>query len=294
MSKRSRRKKLMQRQGVYERRYARLFLAVLAKQYKQAAESYPSPYTPDPDDYRSLLEKLYTEVLPREAEQAWNDYVKPLGNDQKSGGLKKDFFDTLMGFLGMDAGPGEWIRIWRDTAREWLNLNILSKINGIATTTQRAIAKVVEDQLNAEVTSIDTVQRAIQEAANGEVNKQRATLIARTEVMQALNKGRRLSMYSSGLEWSKEWIDTPDSRTRLSHSLIAREAPRSLDDPYWLVDKNGMLEPADHPGDPQLSAENVINCRCTETYEVVRDAAGRPVRRNETAPIRSADLAEII
>lgn len=276
-------RQFLRRQGVFERKYTRLFLAVLVKQYKQAANQYPEPYIVNPEDYRPVLIKLYTEVLPSEAHVTWNTYVKPLKND------RKDFFDDLMSILGMTTPDGEWIRIWRQTATEWLSLNILTKITSISQTTQRALAKVIEDSLNSESSSISSIQNAIQKASNGHVNKNRAILIARTETMQAMNKGRRLSMYSSGLEWSKKWIDTPDKRTRLSHRAIAIEAYRPLDDPYWLVNKTGTLEAAYYPGDPMLSAENCINCRCTEVYEVVRDAAGRPVRRNDS-PV----LAEVM
>lgn len=278
-------KQFLQRQGAYERRYARLFLDVLNKQYKEAARAYPVPYIVNPEDYRPVLIRLYTTVLPREAEQAWKDFVRPLAGD------RKDFFDDLMAVLGIRTTDGEWIRIWRETANEWLNLNILTKITNISATTQRAIAKVIEDAMNSEQSSIDTIRRAIEVASTGEVNKQRAVLIARTETMQAMNKGRRLSMYSSGLLWDKKWLDTPDARTRLSHRKIASEEYRSIDDPYWLVSKQNILEPCQHPGDPSLSAENVINCRCTEMYEIVRDASGRPVKRSDK-PVSS--FAEII
>lgn len=278
-------KQFLQRQGVFERRYARLFLVVLRKQYEAAAAAYPTPYIVNPEDYKPVLGKLYAAVLPSEAQQAWNDFVKPLAGD------RKDFFDDLMSMLGINTPDGEWIRIWRDTASEWLNLNILTKITNISSTTQRAIAKVIEDKLNQGETSIVEIRSTIMEASNGEVNKHRATLIARTETMQAMNKGRRLAMYSSGLEWTKKWIDTPDKRTRLSHRAVALEDYKPLGEPYWLVDRNGGLEPCYFPGDPQLSASNCINCRCTEIYQVLRDAAGRPIRTQDKP---SGSYAELI
>lgn len=248
---------------------------------------YPAPYQVNPDDYKQVLIQLYSTVLPREAEQCWNDYVKPLAGD------RKDFFDDLMSILGITTTDGEWIRIWRDTAREWLNLNILSKIQGIAQTTQRAIAKVIEDKLNQETTSIAEISKGIRDASNGEVNRYRSIMIARTETLAAMNKGRRLSQFSSGLLWNRKWIDTPDKRTRLSHRAIAQEDFRPMDQPYWLVNNTGTLEAGFYPGDPQLSAENVINCRCCEIFEVMRDETGRPIRRDKpelTAPA----LAEMI
>lgn len=264
----------LRRQTQHERRYAKRFMAVLSRQYREAAEAYPDAYTVDPNDYLPILESLYTTTLPSEAKIAWDMYVAPLADDQK------DFFDSLMGVLGFDVPAGEYIRLWRDVAREWLAVNVASKIQGIANTTQRAIAKVVEDAVN-EGSSIPEISRKIREQSNGEVNRSRSVLIARTETISSMNKGRRLSMYTSNLLWSKKWIDTADERTRLSHRDIATQDYRPLDDSYWLVNRAGNLEPADCPGDPQLSAENICNCRCCETYEVMRGANGRPLRRND-------------
>lgn len=276
----------LRRADQHERRYDRRFLSVLAKQYREAAAAYPEPYTVNPDDYRPVLVQLYTTVLPQEAKICWDMFVKPLAGD------RKDFFDDLMAILGVNVPEGEFIRLWRNTAREWLSVNILTKINGIAQTTQRAIAKVVERAIN-EGSSIQEISREIRQQSQGEINRNRSVLIARTETISAMNKGRRLSMYTSNLLWNKKWIDTPDERTRLSHRLIAQEDYRPLDQEYWLIDGNGSLEPADCPGDPRLSPGNIINCRCTEVYEVQRDANGRPMRR-QGGPIQVQEALEVI
>lgn len=276
----------LRRADQHERRYARRFLSVLAKQYREAAEAYPAPYTVNPDDYRPVLTQLYTTVLPQEAKVAWDMFVKPLAGD------RKDFFDDLMAILGVNVPEGEFIRLWRDVSREWLTVNILTKINSIAQTTQRAIAKVIERAIN-EGSSILEISREIRQQSLGEINKNRSVLIARTETISAMNRGRRLSMYTSNLLWNKKWIDTPDERTRLSHRAIAQEDWRPLDQPYWLVNKSGSLEPADCPGDPRLSPENVIQCRCTEVYEVMRDASGRPRRRSDS-PVTVNEALEVI
>lgn len=264
-----------------------MFLAVLSRQYKQASEAYPQPYTPDPRDYRRPLELLYVTCLPREAEICWNEYVKPLAGDQK------DFFDDLMAILGINVPEGEFIRIWRDVAREWINVNITEKITSMSQTTQRAIAKIIEDGIK-EGLSIPNISKRIREQSSGEVNRHRSVVIARTETVSAMNKGRRLSMYSSNLMWNKRWIDTPDARTRMSHSLIAQETWRELDAKYWLVNRSGSLEAADCPGDPSLSPENIIQCRCSEAYEVQRDPSGRPIRRTDSPVLRESELIEMI
>lgn len=279
-------RQFLRRAGQHERRYARRFLSVLARQYREAAAAYPEPYMVNPDDYRPVLIQLYTTVLPQEAKVAWDMFVKPLAGD------RKDFFDDLMSILGVNVPEGEFIRLWRDVSREWLSVNILTKINSIAQTTQRAIAKVIEAAIN-EGGSIEQISREIRRQSQGEINRNRSVLIARTESISALNKGRRLSMYTSNLLWNKRWVDTPDERTRLSHRAIAQEDWRPLDQEYWLVNGAGGLEPADCPGDPRLSAGNIINCRCTEVYEVQRDAAGRPRRRSDS-PVSVSEALEAI
>lgn len=281
-------RQFLHRQAQYERRYARRFLAILAKQYREAAAVYPEPYIVNPNDYRSILEQLYVTALPEEAKVAWDMYVKPLAGD------RKDFFDELMTILGINVPEGEFIRLWRDVARQWLSINIATKITRISQTTQRAIAKVIQTAIN-EGKSIPEISKAIREQSGGEVNRHRSVVIARTETISAMNKGRRVSMYSSNLMWNKRWIDTPGERTRMSHKLIAAEDWRPLDNDYWLNNKAGTLEPADCPGDPRLSPENIIQCRCTEVYEVQRDNNGRPIRRIDSPVMMEArELIEMI
>ena len=100
-------------------------------------------------------------------------------------------------------------------------------------------------------------------------------------------------MFTSNLLWNHRWVDTKDERTRLSHKAIAQEDWRPLTEPYWLVNKLGSLEEMDYPGDPKGSAENVIQCRCCEVFEVQRDAAGRPRRRSDS-PVTVNEALEVI
>jgi len=260
-----------------------MFLAILARQYREAAKLYPAPYIVNPNDYRSAIVNVYSTCIPNEAEIAWNYYVVPLTADQK------DFFDDLASLLDFDIPSGEHIRLWRSISSQWIEVNILSKIQGIAQTTQRAIAKIIQQAISDGLGERE-IGKAIQAQSNGEVNQYRSVLIARTETIMALNKGRRLAMYSSNLEWNKKWLDTPDERTRTSHRIVSEEGYRPLDDIYNVpIIPGGGTEPAECPGDPRLSAGNICNCRCCETFEVQRDAAGRPKRKTGT-PLRIDSL----
>src|SRR5690606_13978322 len=154
----------------------RRFLSELANQYRGASEAYPNSKAVNPDDYRPILIQLYTTALPQEAKVSWDMYVTP------SAGERNGFFYDLMSVRGVNVPEGEFIRLWRDVSREWLTVNILTKINNIAQTTQRAIAKVVESAIN-EGSSIEQISREIRQQSQGEVNRHRSVVIARTETI---------------------------------------------------------------------------------------------------------------
>lgn len=275
-------RKFLRRQKIYEAKYVRVFLAILSRQYRQAAKLYPEPYIVNPNDYRSAVVNVYTTCVPNEAQIAWDYYVVPLTSDQK------DFFDDLASLLGFDIPSGEHIRLWRRLTGEWLDVNILTKIQGIAQTTQRHIAKVIQQGLNEGLGERE-ISALIRSKETGEFNQYRSRLIARTETIMAMNQGRHMAMVSSNLEWQKKWVDTKDERTRLSHRLEAQKPfiPLRQDYNLAIVKQKRIVghEPARYPGDPTLSAGNICDCRCTEVFEVVRDAAGRPKRKTGT-PIR--------
>src|SRR5690606_29586488 len=124
--------------------------------------------------------------------------------------------------------------------------------------------------------SMQQISTSIRKQAKGDINKNRSRVIARTETVNAMNKGQRLGVLSSGLLWDKKWLATEDDRTRLPHAHMNREGYYPLKQPYYV---NG--EYLDYPGDPsQSSAGNVINCRCSEVYRVRRGSDGRPLRKN--------------
>lgn len=89
----------------------------------------------------------------------------------------------------------------------------------------------------------------------------RATVVARTEAIGALNGGRsdgqtQIAARRPG-PWEKMWIATLDGRTRPTH--IAADRQR--------VPVNGLFSVGAamlrHPGDPDGPPDEVIQCRCT-------------------------------
>lgn len=88
-------------------------------------------------------------------------------------------------------------------------------------------------------------------------NAAAAVRYARTAMTGAENAGRLDALKraeSLGIKTGKQWIATPDDRTRDSHRQLDGEIAK-VDEPF----SNGLM----YPGDPNGAAEEVWNCRCS-------------------------------
>jgi SPP1 gp7 family putative phage head morphogenesis protein len=88
----------------------------------------------------------------------------------------------------------------------------------------------------------------------------RSEMIARTETTRAWNKGSLEAARQNPNVGQKQWVAANDARTRPEHSAAHGQT----------VDKDEDFEvggeSCEGPGDPNLSAEQSINCRCTVRY----------------------------
>lgn len=91
------------------------------------------------------------------------------------------------------------------------------------------------------------------------IRRRDAITIARTEVLKA-NQSAQLEAFSqSGVVERKQWNSSRDSSVRDSHMIDGQIV--GLNESFTLDDG----EQARSPGDPNLSASNIINCRCFVT-----------------------------
>jgi len=90
----------------------------------------------------------------------------------------------------------------------------------------------------------------------GFTEKFRNKRIAQTEIMGAMNKGGHEGLVQSGVVKEKVWISTRDNLTRDSHRKMDGEHV-----PLKQKYSNGLMYPGDWTG----RAEEIINCRCTDT-----------------------------
>lgn len=130
-----------------------------------------------------------------------------------------------------------------------------------------------------------TIERMAKELETDKMLLWRARLIVRTETAKAAYYGRRLGAVDSGYETLKEWISAHDIRTRHSHRDMDGETIE-MNGRYKVPLYKGRVlvgyEMMKGPGDPEASAQNVCNCRCTEAYAAKRDENGRLMRKPTT------------
>lgn len=112
---------------------------------------------------------------------------------------------------------------------------------------------------------IRTVSKRLQSVTD--MNRNSAIRNARTMMTSAENGGRMDSYRraeSMGIKVEKQWLATPDGRTRHSHAAQDGEHV-PLDEEFG----NGLMFPGDMDGDPG----EVYNCRCT-MVALVEDSEG--------------------
>lgn len=102
--------------------------------------------------------------------------------------------------------------------------------------------------------------------------KYRGETIARTETTRTLNEANEEAFAQtveqagfSDDQIERTWQFTHDGRTRDSHRNMQVRVVRGLNTPFV----TGLGNRALHPGDPNLPAEDVIQCRCVATHRIL-------------------------
>jgi hypothetical protein len=96
----------------------------------------------------------------------------------------------------------------------------------------------------------------------------RATTIARTETNRAANAGLNAAAgeVAKELAITKTWLAALDDRTRDDHADADGQTV-AYDEPFDIGGESAM-----YPCDPDLSAEQSINCRCVLTFDVADES----------------------
>ena len=132
------------------------------------------------------------------------------------------------------------------------------KIEGISKTSKDKIKSLIQKGVQDGL-GVDEIARNIR---SGVGSMQRATLIARTEVIAASNRGSIEGARATGLPMKKVWLSTPDERTRPEHVSVQ---PVETIDALFRVGNDDMKYPGDISNG--ASPSNTINCRCAVGYD---------------------------
>jgi hypothetical protein len=102
--------------------------------------------------------------------------------------------------------------------------------------------------------TMDELSSRVRGAFNG-ISKERSDRIAQTETGIAYGVGRQQAMQEAGIGW-KQWLTSGNANVRAAHADAQGQTVR-IEDPF-IVDGEELM----HPGDPNGSAGNIINCHC--------------------------------
>lgn len=125
----------------------------------------------------------------------------------------------------------------------------------IISSTRNALVTDMLQKAQDEGLTIDELAKLIQ-GKYAQWDESRSTVIARTETIRASNAGALAAIQDAGIE-QKQWLATNDTRTRPDH--------RHADGQIVGVDEAFIVggEKLQYPGDPDASAKQTIQCRCT-------------------------------
>lgn len=194
------------------------------------------------------IERIYLQTVPSFAKISYQQ-VSKTKSDGQLWQEKKGVMDEVLNT--------SWLR----SARNYVFGPGAERIRRITETTRNKIRQFLTDALDKGWSIQETAKEL--SSYTQAINKSRAVVIARTEILSSSNYGAYLGAKSSGLQLQKVWLATPGVRTRDSHRT-ANGQTVGLDD-VFTVNGQRLL----HPGDSSngANASNLIGCRCTVFFE---------------------------
>jgi hypothetical protein len=163
---------------------------------------------------------------------------------------------------------------WRDFMRLFAIRNLPQTLIQINETSQKIIRNIVLGGLNEGLGTLE-IARNIQESVTI-IFRNRAKLIARTEMAIATNNAAMQSAATSDFMYEKKWIPATDNRTRPDHAAMLNK-PWIPFDQNFIVGGDEMRQPAD--GTQGAGADQICNCRCKVVFRIMRDVDGLPMRK---------------
>lgn len=160
------------------------------------------------------------------------------------------------------------VTITNELFNKWVERYGLLKSEELNQTSKKRLLKALRKTMSESIDAgdgLEVMKNKLQESAKGvfsELSETRSYLIARTETGASVNMGQLATYQATGIE-QKEWIATLDDRTRDSHIVMdgqIADIDMTFDVPN---ETDGGVDAMLYPSDPNGSAGNVCNCRCT-------------------------------
>lgn len=179
----------------------------------------------------------------------------------------------------------ETLNLWKRVVLQYLNDNGLNQLAiEITGTLKKEIQKVIDKGIR-EGWGVDKIVKELNDA---KFPKWMAQRIVRTEINKASNTGAMVAAADSDLELNKEWISAQDNRTRRlfrdQYDHLTMDGKVVGFDERFIVPSTKTIDAMLYPGDPEASAGNLCNCRCTVAMIPKRDAEGQLIRRTQPSP----------
>jgi hypothetical protein len=163
---------------------------------------------------------------------------------------------------------------WRDFMRLFAVRNLPQTLIEINRTSQKIIRNIVLGGLNEGLGALEIARNIEQSVAV--IFRNRAKLIARTEMVTATNVAAMESSKTSDFMYEKKWIPATDTRTRPDHAEM-RSKPWIPFDQNFIVGGVQMGQPGD--ASKGAGADQICNCRCKVVFKIMRDVDGLPMRK---------------
>lgn len=187
--------------------------------------------------------------------------------------------------LRTKAAPFGYNEEWSESIIAYFRKFLLEKsVFPVTQTTKEQILKVLE-QAEREGWGYDRIAAELQDP---QLLLWRARRIVRTENLMASNYGLKLAADKSPFETSEEWIAANDHRTRYSHRDVdgdTVESGQKFVVPIYRGKAQIGTEMMTGPGDPEASAGNIINCRCTKALTATLNERGKLISKQQTVSV---------
>lgn len=195
----------------------------------------------------------------RQAEQSWLDAVSGDFFPRVANAYVTSAEQVHLSLIQTYGGPAADVPfVMNSAAVSYLTDAANRMVDVTEGTWSRARAQLIEGFRAGE--SIQQLATRLHDVAGW--SESRAETVARTEIISASNAGALAEIQATGAIAKKTWLATKDSRTREAHRKADGQTVSVHN--VFIVDGEAL----DFPGDPQGEPGNVINCRCTMTFDV--------------------------